>query len=125
MRRNRLGFLFISLPALGSTVIIVALKNRRDYTPRWARDIEIRIVERLECFIQQKVNSLIMALVQVDQDVIDTLTDELSGIGDALDAEIQSLKTALPDADLSGLTAVKDRLAGLEVPTPAPDAPTA
>jgi len=65
---------------------------------------------------------VIMALVSVDQASIDALASQLEDVKTSLAAEISSLQTALPAADLGGLTKALADLAALEPPAPAPAA---
>ena len=68
----------------------------------------------------QKDVRIIMAVVSVDQASLDALAAQLEDVKTALAAEIASLQTALPAADLGGLTKALADLAALEPPAPAP-----
>jgi len=70
----------------------------------------------------QKDVRIIMALVSVDQASLDALAGQLEAVKTSLAAEIASLQTALPAADLGGLTKALADLAALEPPAPAPTA---
>lgn len=59
-----------------------------------------------------------MALVQIDQTALDTLATSLEAVKTSLAAEIASLQTQLPAADLSGLNQALTDLQGLEPPAP-------
>lgn len=68
--------------------------------------------------IQKGINN-IMAAVQVDQDALNTLATNLEAAKASLAAEIASLQTQLPQADLSGLNQALTDLQSLEPPAPA------
>lgn len=67
--------------------------------------------------LSQKVDRL-MAQVTVLQSDLDNLASKLEDVKASLAAEIASLQTALPAADLSGLTQALVDLASLEPPAP-------
>jgi hypothetical protein len=81
--------------------------NRPKPIPGWAQEL------------QNGINS-IMAAVEVDQTALDTLATNLEAVKTSLAAEIASLQTQLPEADLTGLNAALTDLQGLEPPAPAP-----
>ncbi len=66
----------------------------------------------------QQQGGTIVAKVQIEQDTLDTFAAQLEAACTALAAEIESLKTALPDADVSGLQQALADLQALEAPTP-------
>lgn len=105
----------------GVIVAVVAVIRNSDRTPRWARAFE----DRLTNFIDKKVRTILMAMVELDQDVIDQLATDLGNVETALATEISNLQAAgnIPQANLDALNAVKDQLAGLEVPS-TPTTPT-
>lgn len=91
--------------------------------PEWAREMEHRIITRLERFT-----------IMATQAEIDAVTSGLADLKSKLDAddsaiqqEIASLQAANPSLDLSGLqSAVSDLSASVDATTalvPAPDAP--
>lgn len=67
-----------------------------------------------------------MALVQVEQTDLDSISTDLGDIGTSLGQEIADLEakvaagTQLTAADLTGVKAGVDKLKGLEAPAPAP-----
>jgi cell division FtsZ-interacting protein ZapD len=69
--------------------------------------------------IQKGINQ-IMAIVQIDQTQLDSLATALEAVKTSLAAEIASLQTSLPAADLSGLNQALTDLQGLEPPAPTP-----
>lgn len=77
-------------------------------------------IDRKTFNINRKVDTL-MALVQVEQDQLDALDSALDEVATSLEAKIESLKTTLPDADLSALEA--DVAALRNLAAPAADAP--
>lgn len=61
-----------------------------------------------------------MAAVQVDQTALDTLATNLEAVKTALSAEIASLQTQVPQANLDGLNQALADLQALEPPAPTP-----
>lgn len=80
--------------------------------PPWAMQLSAQLTQ-IQKGIQQ-----IMALVEVDQTALDTLATSLEAAKAALAAEIASLQTQLPQADLSGLNQALADLQSLEAPAP-------
>lgn len=54
-----------------------------------------------------------MALVQVEQSVLDAFATELANIADAVQAIVDDPGNPLQDADVSGLTSAVTRLQGM------------
>lgn len=75
--------------------------------PRWAQELITKV-------------DLIMALVSVEQAELDVLAVALEDVKAAIAAEIASLSTAVPAADVSGLTKALADLQALVPPAPAP-----
>lgn len=83
-------------------------------TPPWAVALAAQVTQ-----IQKEITKL-MALVSVDQDTLTALATALEAVKTSLAAEIASLQTALPAADLTGLNTALADLTALEPPAPAP-----
>ena len=82
-------------------------------------------IERRTFNINQKVDML-MALVQVEQDDLDALDSALDEVAASLEAKLEGLQVALPDADLSELQADVAALRNLAAPASEPvDTPPA
>jgi len=71
----------------------------RRHPPEWARQLHLEVHQ-----VSSRLETL-MALVQVESDALDALDAALDEVATALEAKIESLKTSLPDADLSALDA--------------------
>lgn len=67
----------------------------------------------------------IMSFVEVDQAALDAIASSLGEIVFALQTEIDSLKVALPTADLTGIQAQVTKLSALETPAATPAVPAA
>lgn len=86
--------------------VIIAL------APAWARVMYTNVINLL---------GEIMAKETVEQADLDAIQAELGTIADDLEAELNSLN--VPAANLSGLTAIVDRLRADVLPAPAPTPP--
>lgn len=84
---------------------------RRKRIPDWAHQLHLELHQ-----LDSKV-STIMALVQIY-----AFFAALDDVTTSLEAKIESLKTALPDADLSALDADVAALRALAAPTAEPPA---
>lgn len=89
---------------------------RRNKVPDWARQLHLELHQ-----VSSRLETL-MALVQIEQDSLDALDAALDDVTTSLEAKIESLKTTLPDADLSALDADVAALRALAAPTAEPPA---
>lgn len=88
----------------------------RRHPPEWARQLHLEVHQ-----VSSRLETL-MALVQIEQDSLDALDAALDDVTTSLEAKIESLKTTLPDADLSALDADVAALRALAAPTAEPPA---
>jgi hypothetical protein len=96
---------------------------RQPHQPVWAKRLllnQLQILEGIE---------KIMALVQVDQAALDSLSSDLTAAITAVGTEITNLEAqvtagTLPAASLDGLNSALTALQALEVPAPTPPAPS-
>jgi hypothetical protein len=86
--------------------------NRFRRPPLWAVQLAAQVTQ-----IQKQIGKL-MALVQIEQSDLDTLAGNLEAVKTSLAAEIASLQTQLPQADLSGVKQAVADLTALEPPAP-------
>lgn len=84
------------------------------------------IRQQLDC-INDKLGK-ILALVEIDQSVLDGYGTTLGAIASTLAAEIDALKVAVPSLPAANVAAIDAQIAALtalEPPAPAPPAPSA
>jgi hypothetical protein len=80
-------------------------------TPKWAIELKARldVIYANQQTIMER-QGIIMALVQVDQTVLDAIGTELGNVADAVQAIVDNPSVPLEAADLTGITAPVSRL---------------
>lgn len=95
--------------------LLANIESTANRTPPWAMELTAQVIQ-----IQKGINQ-IMAEVKVDQAALDGLAAALESVKTTLAAEIASLQTTLPDADLTGLNTALSDLQSLNAPPAAPE----